>query len=129
MKHLIPLLPFFFEIILDYWYIVRLKKQDIFDIGHRTLAVITCALLVVFMGNEAILVYKWKILLRGLILGTIPFMYFDNILAWLRGKRGLDYAGKTKPFDLWLARFNPYTLLIIRTVIAGLLFWAFVKMM
>ncbi len=129
MKHLIPLIPFIAELTLDHWYIVRLKKQDIFDLGHRTLAVITCALLVVFFGNEAILFYKWKIMLRSLILGTIPFMYFDNILAWLRGKRGLDYQGKSKKYDLWLARVNPYSLLIVRTVIAALLFWAFIKLL
>lgn len=112
MIYLIPL-PFLIELIGD-WYLIKKGKKDI-PLWVRIAMIAIVSHTIRFEGGELQVI----ILVKHALLATAPFAFFDNLLAWMRGKRGLDYEGKTKAWDKFLARFNPHFLLLIRGLVAA----------
>ncbi len=94
-------LPFIIELFGDY-YLISKGKKDI-PSWFRVIMVLFVGLVV--PGN----------LLNNLIISTIPYAFFDPLLNVLRGKPVL-YSGKTKMYDLFLAKFNPWLVLVGRVV-------------
>jgi hypothetical protein len=106
---MIPVLPFILELFADYL-LIRGKRKD--------LALWLRVILIGLCSTETL----WTLTIppSNLCLAVAPFFFFDNLLAWMRGKRGFDYEGKTKAYDKWLTRFNPYALMVLRFIGFGL---------
>lgn len=98
---LILILPLIVELFGDY-YLISKGKKDI-PSWFRVVMILFVGLVV--PGN----------LIKHIILSTIPFAFFDPLLNILRGKPIL-YSGKTKMYDLFLAKFNPWLVLVGRVV-------------
>jgi hypothetical protein len=105
----IPLIPFTLELFADY-FLIRGQRKD--------LALWLRVILIGLCSTETL----WVLTIppSNLCLAVAPFFFFDNLLAWMRAKRGFDYEGKTKAYDKWVARFNPYALMVFRFIGFGL---------
>lgn len=109
MIYLIPL-PFLIELFGD-WILIGKGRKDI-PLWAR-------AVMIVAVSLESLALSTTAFNNHDIALACAPFCFFDNVLAWLRGKRGLDYEGKTKAWDKFLARFNPRFLVIVRGIICA----------
>ena len=101
-------LPFIIELIADWW-LIRNGKKDL-PLWLRIF-------MIAGVGIESVTLSSVALDVPGMALAVAPFAFFDNILAWMRGKRGLDYHGKTKAYDRFINRFNPRFLLVIRGLV------------
>lgn len=115
MIYLIPL-PFLIELIGD-WYLIKKGKKDI-PLWVRIAMIAIVSHTIRFEGGDLQVI----ILVKHALLATAPFAFFDNILAWMRGKRGLDYQGQSKWYDrvfiAWLTKkLTPKGVLIARGVL------------
>jgi|SRR5690606_374928 hypothetical protein len=116
---MVHIIPFLIEVVGDA-YLIKEGKKDL-PLSLRILMV--AAVGVQQIGLDAVLIS-----VPDMALATAPFCFFDNILAWLRGKRGLDYEGKTKGWDKILAKFNPHFLMVVRGLVcAGLVAFGLLK--
>ena len=117
---MVHIIPFLIEVVGDA-YLIKEGKKDL-PLSLRILMV--AAVGVQQIGLDAVLIS-----VPDMALATAPFCFFDNILAWLRGKRGLDYQGQTKWYDRVLMKainkkLNPRVVLLLRGVgAAGLLYF------
>lgn len=115
IHYLLLPIPFFFELYAD-WRLIESGKKDIS---------ITVRLLLVIAVSIQLIDWPQITLNFGYaILATVPFCFFDPALNKLRGLRW-DYTGKTKNYDLSLAKINPVALLIGRFVLAAglIVYW------
>lgn len=104
------LIPFVVELIADWWLIRK---------GRKDLPLWLRIFMIAGVGVESVSLSSVALDVPDMALAVAPFAFFDNLLAWMRGKRGLDYEGKTKAWDKFLARFNPHFLLVIRGLVAA----------
>lgn len=112
-------IPFIVELIGDWW-LIRKGKKDL-PLWLRIF-------MIAGVGIESVSMSSVALDVPDMAIAVAPFAFFDNILSWMRGKRGLDYEGKTKGWDKFLARFNPRFLLFIRgLVFAGLVAFGLLK--
>lgn len=104
------LTPFLLELFTD-WQLIKAGRKDL-PLWLRVVLIGVCS-------TETFWVLTIPV--SNLCLACAPFFFFDNLLAWLRKKRGFDYQGQTKNYDKWISRFNPYALMVLRCVGFGVL--------
>ena len=108
------LLPFAFELVYD-WIAIYNGKKDL-HWGFR--------LPMMLLTSIGYTYPVTSLHLGNLLLCVLPFLFFDICLNLLRGKKW-DYLSTTngKYWDRNLVRLNPYFLLVVRFVLAGLIVW------
>jgi hypothetical protein len=108
LKYSILLLPFIIELFGDYW-LIKKGKRDLSAISRVVLISIACWVVSYGFPGSPIIPIKY------LIIAVLPYSVFDPCLNLLRGKK-LLYSGKTKGYDLFLAMFPPWVVLVGRLV-------------
>lgn len=109
---LINLIPFLIELTWDYL-LIKSGKPDVIRLKHRAAMVIGVVLIYAILFADS-----FRDVDKALIVAVWPYSFFDPLLAWLRKKRGFDYKGKTKNWDKWYNRFNPYFVMTVRILVA-----------
>lgn len=124
LTYLLPLSTFQFELAVDWIWIYLKKKPDWFKLWHRALMITASIVLVIVLSSGI----TWQEIAKALILACWPYCFFDNLLAWMRKKRGLDYKGQTKDWDKWYTNFNPYAVMTVRILVALVLGYLYIRL-
>jgi len=128
---MVHIIPFLIEVVGDAL-LIRKGKKDI----SFTWRCVMVAVASIWAARSEFLAFLVTVdvgvgleVLKSVALTSTPFFFFDNVLAWARGKRGLDYQGQTKWYDRVLMKainkkLNPRVVLLLRGVgAAGLLYF------
>lgn len=108
---MILIFPFIIELIAD-WQLIKAGKKDI-PLWLRVVLIGLCS-------TETFWVLTIPV--SNLCLAWAPFCLFDPLLNKLRGKKW-SYVSTTngKAWEKFMARFNPYALMVFRCVGFGVL--------
>lgn len=111
------LFPFIFELIYD-WKFIQRGKPDLHAGWRFPMFLLTSIDYSVSTWPQI------QFSTGAMLLCLIPFCFFDIVLNKLRGK-SWDYLSTTngKYWDHNLVRLNPYFLLVLRFIAAGLICW------
>jgi hypothetical protein len=116
MKEMIPLIPFIFELLLDF-FLIKWNKKDL-PLWLRVILIGLCS-------TETL----WVLTIppSNLCLAVAPFVWFDIALNKLRKKRW-DYVSTTngKAWEKFIIRFDPYKFLLVRCFVAGIIIGGYV---
>lgn len=105
------LMPFAIEVIGDKILIAK-EKKDI-TLWVRILLVIAFTTTFNFESWNNIDLHNTS---DRILLACAPFFLFDPVLNLVRGLKW-DYSGKTKSWDVWTGRINPYAGLTLRIIL------------
>jgi len=110
MTYLVLLIPFIIEVIADPL-LIKAGKKDL-PLWLRIVLVFICSSYWYF---EPWYQPEFEGSFQRMALCASLFMFFDPALNKLRGKPW-DYTGKTKDYDVWTGRINPWALLAARVI-------------
>lgn len=124
LQYLLPVSPFFVELISDYVMIVVKKKPDWFRGWHRLAMMGFLAGTTAGLSDEPVFLHVVKFF----ALATIPYLFFDYALNKMRGLKWYYLSTSNgKWWDELLNSVNHWALLAARFVAAailiGLMIW------
>lgn len=120
MKYLILLTAFIVMVLADSWLISRGKKD--LSVEMDAVAILLVVSITGAMDDAVGFFARMNVWFSDVYMASAPFLFFDIVLNWLRGKPW-HYLNNTKKWDRFLRDYNPWFLLAVRVVVCGLLIW------